>query len=74
MAGHGSEVAGLAGSENLTMADQMRAAAKPATLQTSPVDGRVFNARREFLAKAIQYRANKSTKEQTWDAGKDSAD
>lgn len=72
MAGHGSEVAGLKGADTLTMADQMRAATKSSNLTTSPVDGSVTNPRREFLKKAIQYRANKATKEEAWDAAKDS--
>jgi hypothetical protein len=71
MAGHGSEVGGLKGADTLTMADQMRAAGKPTNLTTSPIDGSVTNPRREFLKKAIQYRANKATKSEQWDALQD---
>lgn len=68
-----TEVPSLPGHERLTMADQMRAAGKSASLKTSPVTGAVESPRREFLKNAIQYRANQAARGESNDAIKDPA-
>lgn len=45
--------AALEGHENLSMADQMRAAGISAVKRTSPVTGAVENPRREYMKNAI---------------------
>ncbi len=47
------EKAPLPGHQHLTMAEQMRAMSKPATLTTSPVTGAVENPRRKFMSDVI---------------------
>lgn len=48
-----SEQPPVPGAENLSMGDQMRAAAKSGALRTSPVNGAVENPRREFVKNRV---------------------